>query len=111
MCGYSLFRHPLFDSIKGKYHFNSGSDYIEKFCAGLKKHATEIINHEKKEVLPVIDEEIKSNNNKHFCPICNTKFRNIVDTNDDSDNNNDRDSNQLQLWLAEELKRQYECLE
>lgn len=111
MCGYSLFRHPLFDSIKGKYHFNSGSDYIEKFCAGLKKHATEIINHEKKEVLPVIDEEIKSNNNKHFCHICNTKFCNIVDTNDDSDNNNYRDSNQLQLWLAEELKRQYECLE
>ena len=59
---------------------------------------------------PLIDEEIKSNNNKQFCHICNTKFHNIDDTDDDSDNYNDGDSNRLQLWLAEELKRQYECL-
>ena len=64
---------------------------MEKFSADLQKHATEIINHEKKEILLVTDEGMKSNNNKQLWHICNTKSHNIDDTDDDSDNNNDSD--------------------
>ena len=39
-------------SNKLKHGFYSGEDPMKKFCADLRKHVTEIINFEKKEMLP-----------------------------------------------------------
>ena len=43
---------------------------MKKFCTDLRKHATEITNYEKKEILPLTDEEMGTYNNKKFCHIC-----------------------------------------
>ena len=51
-CGYSLFTHCSFDNSKNKNDFRRGADCMEEFCADLKKHATEIIYYEKKEMIP-----------------------------------------------------------
>ena len=51
MCEYSFFAPCLFDSIKSKHDFYRGTDCMIKVCADLRKHATEIINYEKKENL------------------------------------------------------------
>ena len=37
-----------------------GKDCIEKSCKNLKKHATKIINYEKKEMIPLSNEKNKS---------------------------------------------------
>ena len=35
---------------------------MKSFCKNLKKHATKIINYEKKKMIPLRDEENKSHN-------------------------------------------------
>ena len=51
-CGYSLFTHCSFDGSKRKLNFHRNFDCMKKVCADLKEHTTEIINYEKKEMLP-----------------------------------------------------------
>ena len=65
---------------------------MKKFCVDLRKHATEIINCEKKEMLPLTDKKIESYNNKKFCDICKKKFFNIDDSDNDSNDDNNDDS-------------------
>ena len=48
--GYSLFTHCSFDNAKSSLDYYRGQDCKEKFCKDLKKHATQIINYEKKEM-------------------------------------------------------------
>ena len=43
-CGYPLFTHCLLDSNKNKRDFYRSENPVEKICAYLRKHATEIIN-------------------------------------------------------------------
>ena len=47
-----------------------GKDCIESFCKYLKDHATKIINCEKKEMIPLTDEENKSYEKQKKCYIC-----------------------------------------
>ena len=47
---------------------------MEKFCKNLKKHATKIINYEKKEMIPLTDKEHKSYENQKVCYICKKGF-------------------------------------
>ena len=46
--GYSIFTNCSFDSTKNKLDCYRGKDYMERFCKGLRKHATEITDYEKK---------------------------------------------------------------
>ena len=47
---------------------------MKKFCRDLKKHAAEIISYEKKEIIPLTDEEIESYNNQKLCHVQKKTF-------------------------------------
>ena len=67
-CDYSLFTHCSFDSSTSKHNFYRGADCTEKFCENLRKHTTDIVNHEKKRMFPLSDEKIESyNHQKLIC--------------------------------------------
>lgn len=50
--------HRLFTDSRSKHGFYRGIECMKKFCVDLRKHATEIIIYEKKEILQMRDEEI-----------------------------------------------------
>ena len=76
--GYSLFTHCSFDETKNKLDYYRGEDCMKKFCNDLREHATKIINYEKKDMIPLIKEEVENHNNQKCCYICKKEF----DTND-----------------------------
>ena len=43
----------LFDKSKSKLNYYRGEDCMTKFCKDLREHATIIINHEKKDMIPL----------------------------------------------------------
>ena len=47
---------------------------MERFCKDLKEHATKIINYDKKEMIPLTDEENKSYKKQEVCYICKKWF-------------------------------------
>ena len=47
-----------------------GRNCMKNFCLDLKKHATKIINYEKKDMIPLTKEEEKKYNNQKVCHIC-----------------------------------------
>ena len=55
--GYSLFTHCSLDTTKNKLDYYGGKDCMKKCCLDLKEHLTKIINHEKKEMIPLTKEE------------------------------------------------------
>ena len=66
MCGYSLLSHCSFDNSKSKNDFDRGNDCNKWYRADLKKHATEIIDCEKKGMLRLRDEIESYNNQKLY---------------------------------------------
>ena len=58
--GYSLFSHCSYDAKKSKLDYYSGNNCIKTFYKDLKKHATKIINFEKKDIIPLSYEETES---------------------------------------------------
>ena len=50
--------------MKNKLNYYTGKDCMDRFCKGLKEHATEIINYEKKEMISLTGKESKSNKKK-----------------------------------------------
>ena len=46
--GYSLLIHCSIDATKNKLDYYRDKDCMKNFCKDLKKHATKIINYEKK---------------------------------------------------------------
>ena len=66
--GYSLFTHCSFDTTQNKVDYYRGNNCMKNFCLDLKKHATKIINYEKKEMIPLTKKEEKRHNKqKVFC--------------------------------------------
>ena len=53
---------------------------MERFCKNLNKHATKIINYERKEMIPLTDGENKSYKKQKVCYICKKEFN--TDKND-----------------------------
>ena len=51
--GYSMFMVWMFDGVKNKHDVYQGEDSMKKFCLSLKEHAMEIINFEKKNIIPL----------------------------------------------------------
>ena len=47
---------------------------MKLFCDDLKDQAMKIIDYEKKEVIPVTDEEKESYENQEICHICEKEF-------------------------------------
>ena len=65
-CGYSISTIWPFENIENKYTLYRGEDCMKKSCTSLKEHATNVINFEKKKVLPLIKEEVKSHQDAKF---------------------------------------------
>ena len=47
---------------------------MKMFCKDLKDQATKIINYEKKEMIPLTDEEKETHENQKICYICDKNF-------------------------------------
>ena len=76
-----LFTNCSFDSTKNKIDCYRRKDCMERFCKDLKKHETKIINHEKKEMIPLTDKENKFYEKQKVGYICKKGF-----STDDDDN-------------------------
>ena len=72
--GYSLFTHRSFDKTKNKLDYYRGDNCMEKFFKDLREHATKIIKHEKKKMIPLTKKEEKNRNKQKFCYICKKEF-------------------------------------
>ena len=66
--------HCSFPSKKVKLDCYRGKDCMESFCKDFKEHAAKIINYEKKEMIPLTDEENKSYKKQKVCYICKKGF-------------------------------------
>ena len=69
-----MFIRCSFDKKENKLNYYRGKDCIEKLCKKIKESANEIINHEKKEIIPLTQEEISHYNEQKMCYICKEKF-------------------------------------
>ena len=47
---------------------------MKMFCKNLKDQAMKITNHEKKEMIPLTDEEKETHENQKICSICEKEF-------------------------------------
>ena len=72
--GYSLLTCFLFDKSKNEQKYYRGKDCMKIFCKDLKDQAMKIINCEKKEMIPLTDEEKESYENQKICHICEKEF-------------------------------------
>ena len=70
-----MFTICSFDKREYKLNYYRG-----KLCKKLKESTMEIINHEKKEMIPLTHEENKFYNEQKVCYICKEKF--CTDNND-----------------------------
>ena len=82
--GYSIFNSCSFDESKNKLNYYRGKVCMKKFCKDLKEHATRIINHEKKKIIPLTKEEKIYYNDQKVCYICKKEFDTIDTTNSSS---------------------------
>ena len=49
----------VFDDIENKHTLYQGEDCMKKLCTCLREHAANVINFEKKEMLPLTKKELK----------------------------------------------------
>ena len=72
--GYSLVTCCSFDKSKNECNYYRGDDCMKIFCKDLKDQAMKTINHEKKEMIPLTDEEKEPYENQKICHICEKEF-------------------------------------
>ena len=72
--GYSIVTCCSFDKLKNERKYYRGEDYIEMLCKDLREQAMKIINYEKKEMIPLTNEEKESYENQKICYICEKEF-------------------------------------
>ena len=72
--GYSLFTQCSFDEPKNRFDYYRGKDCMKNFCLNLKEHVAKIINHKKKEMIPLTKEEEYKHQKKRTCYICRKPF-------------------------------------
>ena len=72
--GYSLVICYSFDKAKTECKYYREEDCMKMFCKDLKDQATKIINYEKKEMIPLTDEEKETHENQKICYICEQEF-------------------------------------
>ena len=69
-CGYSMSTIWAFDNIENKHNLYRREDCMEMFCTSLKKHARIVIDFEKKKMLSLTKEELKSHQDAKVYYIC-----------------------------------------
>ena len=74
--GYSLVTCCSFYKSKYEQKYYRGKDCMKIFCKDLKDQAMKVINCEKKEMIPLTDEEQESYENHKICHICKKEFNN-----------------------------------
>ena len=72
--GYSMFKHCSFDETKNTFDYYRGKNCMRNFGLDLREHAKEIINYEKKEMIPLTKKEQKMHNKDKVCYICKKGF-------------------------------------
>ena len=72
--GYSLVTCCSFDKSKNELKHYRTEDCMKIFSKDLKDQATKIINYEKKEMIPLPDQEKESYENQKICYICEQEF-------------------------------------
>ena len=72
--GYSLITCCSFDKSKNERKYYRGNDCMKIFCGDLKEQANEIINYEKKEMIPLTDKKKWSYENQKICHMCEKEF-------------------------------------
>ena len=65
--GYSIFTHCSFDKSKNKLNYYRAKDCMKKFSKDLREHISEIINYEKKKMIPLTTEEKIYHNKQKIC--------------------------------------------
>ena len=73
-CGYSMSTIWTFDGIENNYDVNRGKYCMKKFCKCLTEHAMQIINFEKKKIIPLTNGEYKLYLSQVNCHIYKQKF-------------------------------------
>ena len=63
-----------FNAEENRHKFYRGRDCIETFCKDLKELATEIINYEEKEIIPLTDNRNRFYEEQKECHICKKEF-------------------------------------
>ena len=71
--GYSFLRQCWFDATKNKLDCYKGKNCRKMFCKDFKKYATNIINYEKRKMIPLTYEENKSYKKQNVCYIWKKK--------------------------------------
>ena len=71
---YSLVTCCSFDKFNNERKYYRGKDCMEIFSKDLKDQAMKIINHEKKKIIPLTDEEKEVHENQKICYICEKEF-------------------------------------
>ena len=74
--GYSLTTCCSFDKSLNQQKYYREEDCMKIFCKDLKDQAMKIINSEKKEMIPLTNEEKESYENQEICHICKKEFNN-----------------------------------
>ena len=57
------------DKIENKYTLYRGEDCMKKFCTSLREYATNVINYEKKKMLPLTKKDLKVHQDGKECYI------------------------------------------
>ena len=77
-CGYSLNLVTSCDSNKNAHNYYREKDCVKKLCKDLKDQVMEIINYEKKKMIPLTDDEKQKYKKQKLCQIkateVNTKY-------------------------------------
>ena len=69
-CGYSMLKIGGFDYIKNIRTLYRGNDFMKNICPSLRGHGKNITDFEKKKILPLKKEELKSYEETKACYIC-----------------------------------------
>ena len=68
--GYSWITCCSLDKSKNEWGYYRGKNCIEMFCKDLRNQAMKIINYEKKEMIPLTNEETESYVKQKVCYVC-----------------------------------------
>ena len=66
-CKYTMSSIWAFGNRENKHILYRGKDCMKKFCTFLREHAKNIINSEKKKMLPITKEELKPHQVAKVC--------------------------------------------
>ena len=75
-CGYSISTIWVFDRIENKRTLYCGKDCTKKFCKSLREHVKNIIDFQKKKMLPLTEEELKTHKDAKNYYICGKRILN-----------------------------------